>query len=61
MTDHTAEPIRRINPPELGSPPSYSQIVEDRPAVFISLPARPRSTPPPKKTTPPTPLPPPPA
>ena len=28
MTDHTAEPIRRINPPELGSPPGYSQIVE---------------------------------
>ena len=28
VTDHTAEPIRRINPPDLGSPPGYSQIVE---------------------------------
>jgi len=30
VTDDTAKPIRRINPPELGSPPGYSQIVEVR-------------------------------
>jgi enamine deaminase RidA (YjgF/YER057c/UK114 family) len=28
MTGHTAAPNRRINPPELGDPPGYSQIVE---------------------------------
>jgi enamine deaminase RidA (YjgF/YER057c/UK114 family) len=28
MADDAAVPITRINPPELGSPPGYSQIVE---------------------------------
>jgi enamine deaminase RidA (YjgF/YER057c/UK114 family) len=28
MTDDLAPSIRRINPPELGSPPGYSQIVD---------------------------------
>jgi len=28
MADDSAETIRRLNPPELGSPPGYSQIVE---------------------------------
>ena len=28
MADDKAEPIRRLNPPELGNPPGYSQIVE---------------------------------
>ena len=28
MTDETSLTIRRINPPELGTPPGYSQIVE---------------------------------
>ena len=28
MTDQAAQPIRQINPPELGSPPGHSQIVE---------------------------------
>ena len=37
MTDGD-EPIRRINPPELGSPPGYSQIVDVRASriVFIA-------------------------
>ena len=30
MADDKAEPIRRLNPPELGNPPGYSQIVEVR-------------------------------
>lgn len=28
MTDHTDTMIRRINPPKLGTPPGYSQVVE---------------------------------
>jgi enamine deaminase RidA (YjgF/YER057c/UK114 family) len=28
MTHETPPPIRRINPPELGTPPGYSQIVD---------------------------------
>lgn len=28
MTSHATAPITRINPPELGTPPGYSQIVE---------------------------------
>lgn len=37
MSDE-AGPIRRINPPELGAPPSYSQVVEVRAGriVFIA-------------------------
>jgi enamine deaminase RidA (YjgF/YER057c/UK114 family) len=38
MTDAKGVPIRRLNPPELGSPPGYSQIVEVRASriVFIA-------------------------
>ena len=38
MTDTKGVPIRRLNPPELGSPPGYSQIVEVRASriVFIA-------------------------
>ena len=38
MTDDTPPSITRINPPELGSPPGYSQIVEvgARRLVFIA-------------------------
>jgi enamine deaminase RidA (YjgF/YER057c/UK114 family) len=38
MTRDTAPSIRRINPPELGDPPGYSQIVEISPGrvVFIA-------------------------
>jgi enamine deaminase RidA (YjgF/YER057c/UK114 family) len=38
MSDVDANPIRRINPPELGTPPGYSQIVEVRASrlVFIA-------------------------
>ena len=38
MTGQAAPSIRRINPPELGTPPGYSQIVEvsARRIVFIS-------------------------
>ena len=38
MADDHAQPIRRLNPPELGSPPGYSQIVEvaARRLVFIA-------------------------
>lgn len=28
MTSEPAPPVRRINPPELGTPPGYSQVVE---------------------------------
>jgi hypothetical protein len=43
MADGKAEPIRRLNPPELGTPPGYSQIVDVRdlelgwPRVFAKL------------------------
>ena len=38
MTSDTAPSMRRINPPELGTPPGYSQIVEVSPGrlVFIA-------------------------
>jgi enamine deaminase RidA (YjgF/YER057c/UK114 family) len=38
MTNDTTPSIRRINPPELGTPPGYSQIVEVSPGrlVFIA-------------------------
>jgi len=38
MSGGIAEPIRRLNPPELGAPPGYSQIVEVRAGriVFIA-------------------------
>jgi len=38
MTDKTAPSIVRINPPELGTPPGYSQIVEvsARRMVFVA-------------------------
>lgn len=38
MTDGDSVPIRRLNPPELGAPPGYSQIVEVRGSriVFIA-------------------------
>ena len=38
MTDAKGVPIRRLNPPELGSPSGYSQIVEVRASrlVFIA-------------------------
>lgn len=38
MADDSAEKIRRLNPPELGSPPGYSQIVEvaARRIIFIA-------------------------
>jgi enamine deaminase RidA (YjgF/YER057c/UK114 family) len=38
MTSAAAMPIRQVNPPELGSPPGYSQVVEVRAAriVFIA-------------------------
>ena len=37
MTSEKAPSIRRINPPELGTPPGYSQIVDVSPGrvVFI--------------------------
>ena len=38
MADDIYGPIRRLNPPELGTPPGYSQIVEVRGGriVFIA-------------------------
>lgn len=38
MTDGNAAPIRRINPPELDTPPGFSQVVEVRASriVFIA-------------------------
>jgi len=37
MVDVIAEPIRRLNPPELGAPPGYSQIVEVRASRIIFI------------------------
>jgi enamine deaminase RidA (YjgF/YER057c/UK114 family) len=37
VLDPKAEPIRRLNPPELGSPPGYSQIVEVRASRLIFI------------------------
>jgi enamine deaminase RidA (YjgF/YER057c/UK114 family) len=37
MADAKAEPIRRLNPPELGTPPGYSQIVDVRASRIIFI------------------------
>jgi enamine deaminase RidA (YjgF/YER057c/UK114 family) len=37
MDDRAAEPIRRLNPPELGTPPGYSQIVDVRASRIIFI------------------------
>jgi enamine deaminase RidA (YjgF/YER057c/UK114 family) len=37
MSDREAGPIRRLNPPELGTPPGYSQIVEVRASRLIFI------------------------
>ena len=37
MTDHAAEPIIRMNPPELGTPPGYSQVVDVRAGRIIFI------------------------
>jgi len=37
MAEAAIEPIRRLNPPELGSPPGFSQIVEVRAARIIFI------------------------
>jgi enamine deaminase RidA (YjgF/YER057c/UK114 family) len=37
MADGQAEPIRRLNPPELGTPPGYSQIVDVRAGRIIFI------------------------
>jgi len=37
MSSHINDPIRRLNPPELGTPPGYSQIVEVRGGRIIFI------------------------
>ena len=37
MSDRDATPIRRLNPPELGTPPGYSQIVDVRASRLIFI------------------------
>ncbi len=37
MGDDSGETIRRINPPELGAPPGYSQVVEVRASRMIFI------------------------
>jgi len=37
MADRKAEPIRRLNPPELGTPPGYSQVVDVRAGRIIFI------------------------
>lgn len=37
MADSNAPPIRRINPPELGAPPGYSQVVDVRATRLIFI------------------------
>lgn len=37
MADDTNDPIRRLNPPELATPPGYSQIVEVRRGRIIFI------------------------
>ncbi|MBR1232333.1 RidA family protein [Bradyrhizobium sp. AUGA SZCCT0177] len=37
MVDDTTPSIRRINPPELGTPPGYSQIVDVSPGRLIFI------------------------
>src|SRR5271170_7501042 len=37
MVDGKPQPIRRLNPPELGAPPGYSQIVDVRAGRIIFI------------------------
>ena len=37
MSTNSAAPIRRINPPELGTPPGYSQVVDVRASRIIFI------------------------
>jgi enamine deaminase RidA (YjgF/YER057c/UK114 family) len=37
MVDAKSQPIRRLNPPKLGAPPGYSQIVEVRAGRIIFI------------------------
>jgi enamine deaminase RidA (YjgF/YER057c/UK114 family) len=37
MANRRADPIRRLNPPELGTPPGYSQIVDVRASRIIFI------------------------
>jgi enamine deaminase RidA (YjgF/YER057c/UK114 family) len=37
MATNSAAPIRRINPPELGTPPGYSQVVDVRAGRIIFI------------------------
>jgi enamine deaminase RidA (YjgF/YER057c/UK114 family) len=37
MSDESTPAIRRLNPPELGAPPGYSQVVEVRAARMIFI------------------------
>jgi enamine deaminase RidA (YjgF/YER057c/UK114 family) len=37
MADGNTAPIRRLNPPELGSPPGYSQVVDVRASRIIFI------------------------
>lgn len=37
MSGNTTDPIRRLNPPELGTPPGYSQVVEVRGGRIIFI------------------------
>jgi enamine deaminase RidA (YjgF/YER057c/UK114 family) len=37
MADGKAAPVRRLNPPELGTPPGYSQIVDVRASRIIFI------------------------
>jgi enamine deaminase RidA (YjgF/YER057c/UK114 family) len=37
MADGNPAPIRRLNPPELGSPPGYSQVVDVRASRIIFI------------------------
>jgi enamine deaminase RidA (YjgF/YER057c/UK114 family) len=37
MTDETAAVVRRLNPPELGTPPGYSQVVDVRAERIIFI------------------------
>jgi enamine deaminase RidA (YjgF/YER057c/UK114 family) len=37
MADNNSAPIRRLNPPELGAPPGYSQVVDVRASRIIFI------------------------
>ena len=37
MADDNTAPIRRLNPPELGTPPGYSQVVDVRASRIIFI------------------------